>query len=268
VSIDFKRPGGTDVLRRLCDSADVLIEPFRPGVMEGMGCGPDVLCTRNPRLIYARLTGFGQTGPYARMAGHDINYLAVSGTLGVCVCARARGASWRDHEVRYAHWGSALARPRVCPCVQMFARAGTRPLPPVNLLGDFAAGGMMCAMGVLLALQERIRSGKGQVVDVAMVRVRASRRDRCSSAALWALLLLRALATCDGVVGVWGGNASRGPAQVDGAAYMASFIQNFRQTGLWCVECGCALARAPWGRPQAWVHADVRTRVALPRRQE
>lgn len=192
MSIDFKRPGGTDVLRRLCDSADVLIEPFRPGVMEGMGCGPDVLCTRNPRLIYARLTGFGQTGPYARMAGHDINYLAVSGTLGVCVCARARGASWRDHEARYAHWGSALARPRVCPCVQMFARAGTRPLPPVNLLGDFAAGGMMCAMGVLLALQERIRSGKGQVVDVAMVRVRASgaidaaarRSGRCCCCAL------------------------------------------------------------------------------------
>ena len=129
VAVDFKRPGGSEVLRRLCDGADVLIEPFRPGVMEAMGCGPDVLCARNPRLVYARLTGFGQSGPYARMAGHDINYLAVSGTLGV-----RRAAAFR----RCIHFGAAAAhttlpapaptpRPRAHRCSRGLAHGRSRP---------------------------------------------------------------------------------------------------------------------------------------------
>jgi alpha-methylacyl-CoA racemase len=120
-------------LLRLIEQADVLLEPFRPGVMERLGLGPDVACQRNPRLIYARLTGYGQVGPYADMAGHDINYIAISGAL------------------------SAIGR------------RNEKPLAPINLLGDFAGGGMTCALGILLALIERARSGCGQVVDAAMV---------------------------------------------------------------------------------------------------
>jgi alpha-methylacyl-CoA racemase len=133
IGLNLKDPRGVDVLLRLVESADVLIEPFRPGVMEKLGVGPDVALTRNSRLVYARLTGWGQGGPYGPMAGHDINYIAISGALGC------------------------------------FARKGDRPLPPVNLLGDFAGGGMLCAMGVVLALFERSRSGRGQVIDSAMV---------------------------------------------------------------------------------------------------
>lgn len=131
--VNMKDPAGVDLLLRLIEKADVLIEPFRPGVMEKLGVGPQVAMARNPRLIYARLTGWGQTGPYASMAGHDIDYIALSGALGLC------------------------------------GRKGERPLPPVNLVGDFAGGGMLCALGVLLALFERSNSGKGQVVDAAMV---------------------------------------------------------------------------------------------------
>lgn len=133
IGLNLKDPRGVDLLMRLLATADVLIEPFRPGVMEKLGVGPDVALTRNPRLVYARLTGWGQAGPYAAMAGHDTNYIAISGALSC------------------------------------FARRGERPLPPVNLLGDFAGGGMLCAMGVVLALFERSRSGRGQVIDSAMV---------------------------------------------------------------------------------------------------
>ena len=133
VAINLKTAEGRATLLRLVRGADVLLEPFRPGVMERFGLGPDVLLAANPRLVFARLTGWGQEGPYKDMAGHDINYIAVSGALG------------------------------------MVQREGRRPHPPVNLLGDFAGGGMLCAMGVLLALLERARSGKGQVVDAAMV---------------------------------------------------------------------------------------------------
>jgi alpha-methylacyl-CoA racemase len=133
VGINMKHPSGVDALLRLLDKADVLLEPFRPGVMEKLGAGPDVVLERNPRLVYARLTGWGQNGSFSPMAGHDINYIALSGVL------------------------------------HMLGRRGERPLPPVNLLGDFAGGGMLCALGVVLALFERERSGKGQVVDAAMV---------------------------------------------------------------------------------------------------
>jgi len=133
IGINLRDPRGVDVLLRLLDTADVLIDPYRPGVLERRGLGPDVVLRRNPRLVYARLTGWGQHGPYAPMAGHDINYIAVSGALST------------------------------------IGRQGERPVPPVNLLGDFAGGGMLCALGILLALLERNRSGRGQVVDAAMV---------------------------------------------------------------------------------------------------
>ena len=133
IGVDLKHPDGVAALLDLLEKADVLIDTYRPGVMERLGLGPDVVMGRNRRLIYSRLTGWGQDGPYANMAGHDINYIALSGALSA------------------------------------FGRQGERPLAPVNLLGDFAGGGMLCAMGILLALLERGTSGEGQVVDAAMV---------------------------------------------------------------------------------------------------
>lgn len=135
VSLNLKKPKAIDIMRKLCKQADVLIEPYRPGVMEKLGLGPDVLMKENPKLIYARLTGFGGdgTGKYAERAGHDINYIAVSGLLS------------------------------------MFGRKGENPSAPVNLAADFAGGGLMCAFGICVALLERHRSGRGQIVDCAMV---------------------------------------------------------------------------------------------------
>jgi alpha-methylacyl-CoA racemase len=131
--VNLKAKEGIAVLRQMIQHYDVLLEPYRPGVMEKLGLGPDEAMGLNTKLIYARLTGWGQSGPYASMAGHDINYIALSGALS------------------------------------LFRRKGEKPLPPCNLLGDFAGGGMLCAMGILLALIERNNSGKGQVVDAAMV---------------------------------------------------------------------------------------------------
>jgi alpha-methylacyl-CoA racemase len=133
IRIDLKSGQGKDITKKMIQDSDVLVEPYRPGVMEALGLGPDQALAWNSGLIYARLTGWGQKGPYMNMAGHDINYIALSGALS------------------------------------LFRRKGERPLPPCNLLGDFAGGGMLCAMGILLALIERSRSGKGQVVDAAMV---------------------------------------------------------------------------------------------------
>jgi alpha-methylacyl-CoA racemase len=131
--VDLKNPEGAAVVRRLASAADVLLDPFRPGVLERRGLGPDQLLGDNPKLVFARLTGFGQTGPQAPRAGHDINYVALSGALSLC------------------------------------GRRGSPPTPPANLLADFAGGGLMCALGVLLALFERTSSGQGQVVDAAMI---------------------------------------------------------------------------------------------------
>jgi alpha-methylacyl-CoA racemase len=131
--VNLKAEEGIAVLRQMIQRYDVLLEPYRPGVMEKLGLGPEKAMKLNTKLIYARLTGWGQSGPYASMAGHDINYIALSGALS------------------------------------LFRRKGEKPLPPCNLLGDFAGGGMLCAMGILLALIERNHSGKGQVVDAAMV---------------------------------------------------------------------------------------------------
>jgi len=131
--INLKDPEGLGLLLRLIEGADVLVEGFRPGVAERLGFGPEVCAERNPRLVYGRMTGWGQEGPLAPTAGHDIDYIAVSGALS------------------------------------LVGRAGERPVPPVNLLGDFGGGGMLLALGVLAALLERERSGLGQVVDAAMV---------------------------------------------------------------------------------------------------
>jgi alpha-methylacyl-CoA racemase len=133
IGLDLKQPEGVDTLLKLVDAADALIEGFRPGVAERLGIGPDVCIERNPRLVFGRMTGWGQEGPYAQMAGHDINYIALAGAL------------------------------------EPLGRYGDRPVPPLNLVGDFGGGGMLLAFGVACALIETQRSGKGQVVDAAMV---------------------------------------------------------------------------------------------------
>jgi alpha-methylacyl-CoA racemase len=133
VTVDLKDPGDRDLVLRLCEAADALIEGFRPGVMERLGLGPEEVLARNPRLVYGRMTGYGQDGPLAAVAGHDINYISVAGALGAS------------------------------------ARRGEKPMFPLNLLGDFGGGGMLLAFGVLCALFEARSSGRGQVVDAAMV---------------------------------------------------------------------------------------------------
>jgi alpha-methylacyl-CoA racemase len=133
--LDLKSPEGVEVLKRMLKNADVLLDPMRPGVLEKMGLDPQHLLKEvNPKLIIARVTGWGQDGPYASAAGHDTNYVALTGIMS------------------------------------LFARSEKEaPLPPINLLGDFAGGGALAVMGILLALYERNKSGKGQVVDAAMV---------------------------------------------------------------------------------------------------
>ena len=133
LAVDLKQPDGVETVLRLVEQADAILEGFRPGVMERLGLGPDVCMQRNPRLVYGRMTGFGQSGPMSQAAGHDINYIALAGTL---------------HGI---------------------GRKGEKPLPPLNLVGDFGGGGMLMAFGILAALVERGRSGEGQVVDAAMV---------------------------------------------------------------------------------------------------
>ncbi|MEU4834715.1 CaiB/BaiF CoA-transferase family protein [Streptosporangium sp. NPDC023615] len=133
VGVDLKSPEGVAAFKELARHADVVVEVFRPGVAERLGIGPADLHAVNPRLIYGRMTGWGQDGPLAATAGHDIDYIAVSGVLS------------------------------------MLGRAGERPTPPINILGDFAGGGLMLAYGVLLALIERERTGEGRVIDAAMV---------------------------------------------------------------------------------------------------
>ncbi len=133
VGLDLKSPDGVELLLNLVEVADAVIEGFRPGVMERLGAGPEVCLARNPRLIFGRMTGWGQEGPLAQAAGHDINYIALAGAL------------------------------------EPIGRLGEKPLPPLNLVGDFGGGGMLLAYGIACALVERARSGKGQVVDAAMV---------------------------------------------------------------------------------------------------
>ncbi len=138
IALNLKDPRAIEAVLKLCESADALIEGFRPGVTERLGIGPEECMARNPKLVYGRMTGWGQTGPMSQMAGHDINYISLSGAL---------------HGI---------------------GRAGEKPVPPLNLVGDFGGGGMYLAFGVVSALLEATRSGKGQVVDTSMVEGSAS----------------------------------------------------------------------------------------------
>ena len=133
VAVDLKQPRGRELILRLAGQADVLIEGFRPGVAERLGLSPDACLARNPRLVYGRMTGWGQDGPLAPRAGHDINYIALSGALADV------------------------------------ARHGQAPVPPVNLAGDMGGGGLMLAFGVVCAVLNASRTGRGQVVDAAIV---------------------------------------------------------------------------------------------------
>jgi len=133
VAVDLKHPSGVETVLDLVERADALLEGFRPGVTERLGIGPDACLARNPRLVYGRMTGWGQDGPMAQMAGHDMNYIAIGGALG------------------------AIGRP------------DERPQPPLNLVGDFGGGGMLLAFGIACGIIEARTSGRGQVVDAAMV---------------------------------------------------------------------------------------------------
>lgn len=166
IGVDLKQPEGVESVLRLIEKADALIEGFRPGVMEKLGLGPEVCLARNPRLVYGRMTGWGQTGPMAHAAGHDINYISLSGAL------------------------HAIGMP------------GGKPVPPLNLIGDFGGGGMMLAFGIVCALLEARASGRGQVIDAAMTD---------GSAALMAIIYgLKAL-------GTWSND--RGANMLDGGAH-------------------------------------------------
>ena len=132
IAVDIRKPEGQEIIKKLTDSADVLIEGFRPGVMEKNNLGPDALLNINPKLIYGRMTGWGQSGPLANAAGHDINYIALSGVLGA------------------------------------IGKKESPPPPPLNLIGDFGGGGMLLALGVCAALNTVNKEGKGQVIDAAM----------------------------------------------------------------------------------------------------
>src|SRR5712691_1147156 len=138
IALDLKQRASVEIVLALSAKADVLIEGFRPGVTERLGLGPEACFARNPRLIYGRITGWGQDGPLAQAAGHDINYIAISGAL---------------HAV---------------------GRAGQAPVPPLNLVGDFGGGAMYLAFGVACALYEARASGRGQVIDAAMCEGAAS----------------------------------------------------------------------------------------------
>ncbi|AGW89662.1 MULTISPECIES: CaiB/BaiF CoA transferase family protein [Cupriavidus] len=147
VTLDLKDPDGQRAALELMARADVVIEGFRPGTMERLGLGPDVALASNPRLVYGRMTGWGQTGPLADRAGHDLNYVALSGVLSG------------------------------------IGRAGEAPVPPLNLVGDYGGGGMLLALGVVAALLNVHRGGKGQVVDAAMIEGAAQ-----LGAVIWGLL--------------------------------------------------------------------------------
>jgi alpha-methylacyl-CoA racemase len=165
IALDLKKPQGVEAVLKLVETADGLFEGFRPGVTERLGLGPDDCMARNEKLVYGRMTGWGQEGPLAQAAGHDINYIALVGAL------------------------HAIGRP------------GERPVPPLNLVGDFGGGGMLLAFGLVCALLEAQKSGKGQVVDAAMVDGAAS---------------LMAMFYTMGAAGVF--KAERGTNMLDGGA--------------------------------------------------
>lgn len=185
LALDLKNPSDRETLYGITDNADVFVEGFRPGVAERLGIGPADLESRNPRIIYARMTGWGQQGPLAASAGHDINYIALSGVL------------------------------------DLIGRADERPVPPGNIIGDFAGGGMLLALGVIAALYERGQSGVGQVVDAAMV----------DGAALFTVFMHGMHAN-----GLW--NQPRGRNALDGGApfYDTYECADGRHVAVGCVE--------------------------------
>jgi alpha-methylacyl-CoA racemase len=185
IALNLKDPEDVGTLLALVAKADVFVEGFRPGVAERLGIGPEELEKHNPRLIYGRMTGWGQQGPLASTAGHDINYIALTGAL------------------------------------ELIGRPGERPVPPGNIIGDFAGGGMLLAMGVLAALYERERSGKGQVIDAAMV----------DGASLYTAFMHGMHA-----VGLW--NQPRGENALDGGApfYDTYECADGRYVAVGCVE--------------------------------
>ena len=166
ISIDLRKPEAVVAVLKMVEQAHALQEGFRPRVMEKLGLGPDVCLARNPRLVYGRMTGWGQEGPLAGAAGHDINYISLSGAL---------------HAI---------------------GRSGEKPVPPLNLIGDFGGGGMLLAFGMVCALYEALQSGRGQVVDAAMVDG--------SSALMTMIYGLRA-------AGLW--SDSRGANLIDGGSH-------------------------------------------------
>ena len=133
IAVNLKKPEGIELVLKLCESADALVEGYRPGVMEKLGLGPEVILKRNPKIIFGRMTGWGQTGPLSQTVGHDINYIAINGVL------------------------------------EKIGRRGQKPAPPLNLVGDYGGGGMMLAFGIVCALLEARNSRKGQVIDAAMI---------------------------------------------------------------------------------------------------
>jgi alpha-methylacyl-CoA racemase len=133
IAVDLKHADGVETVLRLVEGADAIVDPFRPGVVERLGIGPDECLARNPRIVFGRMTGWGQDGPLAQAAGHDINYISLAGAL--------------------AHFG----------------RAGGQPTPPINMIGDYGGGGMLLALGLVCGILEARSSGQGQVIDAAMV---------------------------------------------------------------------------------------------------
>ncbi len=185
VKLNLKDPDDVEALYALVEHADVFVEGFRPGVAERLGIGPADLESRNPSLIYGRMTGWGQQGPLSSTAGHDINYIALTGTL------------------------------------DLIGRSGERPIPPGNIIGDFAGGGMLLALGVVSALYERGQSGKGQIIDAAMV----------DGASLYTAFMHGMHA-----VGLW--NQPRGQNALDGGApfYDTYECADGRYLAVGCVE--------------------------------
>lgn len=226
--LNLKDARAVDALLTLIERADVLIDPFRPGVCEKLGIGPEPCLARNPRLVFARMTGWGQDGPLAQAAGHDINYIALSAAL---------------HGI---------------------GRAGEPPVPPLNLVGDMGGGGMLLVNGVLAALLERARSGRGQVVDVAMVDGAAQ--------LMWLFHSLHAL-------GLWD-PAARGGNLLDGGApfydcyecadgnYIALgaiepefFALLCEKLGIDAAEFGAQLDQTQWSRQKALMADLIRSRT-------
>jgi alpha-methylacyl-CoA racemase len=227
VALDLRRPRDRAAALELVARADALIEGFRPGVMERLGLGPDACLARNPKLVYGRMTGYGQTGPLAARAGHDIDYIAIAGALG------------------------------------MIGPGGAKPVPPLNLVGDFGGGGMLLAFGVVAALLVVARGGKGQVVDAAMT----------DGAALLTAMFHGLAAT-----GLW--HAERGTNLLDGGApfydtyetadgkFLAVgaiepkfYRELVTRLGLADADLPPQMERARWPELKARIAAAIRTRT-------